>query len=286
MAAITVKLGKKAVRHDPRTLKMARYTVALPDPPAECNLTAKITNLGIMLNDQLGDCTCAAIGHMVQAWTAEDGAQVIIPDADILKAYETFCGYNPADPSTDQGGVELDVLNGWRQLGVAGHKITAYAALQVQPSQTTEAAAPVGNVFTRAWHSIERFFGQRAQPRAMQPALLRQLKQGVFFFGGVYIGVALPLTAKDQDTWEVVRLDGDGARGSWGGHAVPIVGYDSQYFYVISWGRIMKVTPAFLAEYMDEAYVCFSEDIVGADGKSPEGLDTTTLLNDLSEVAA
>jgi hypothetical protein len=275
------KLGKKAVRHDPRTLKLARYTAALADPPTECNLTGKITDLGMMLNDALGDCTCASIGHMVQAWTAEDGAQVIIADADIEKAYEAFCGYRPGDPSTDQGGIELDVLNGWRQVGVAGHQITAYAALQVQPAQS---AQPAPESF---WKKLKGLFGKKApRPRAMLPVLDRQLKQGVYYFGGVYIGVELPLTAQGQATWDVVSLDGDGERGSWGGHAIPIVGYDSEYFYVITWGAIVKVTPAFLAEYMSEAYVCFSNDIVGADGKSPQGLETAVLLTDLSEVTA
>lgn len=283
---MNVRLGKLAPLHDSRTLKMARYTVSLPDPPPACNLTGKVTSLGMMLNDTLGDCTCATIGHMVQTWTAECGAEVILPDEAILEAYEAFCGYDPKDPSTDEGGIELDVLNGWRKLGVAGHTIAAYVALQIQPSQSLQAAMP-SSMWRKLEEQFEGFFGKKkATPRAMLPELARQLKQGVYFFGGVYIGVELPKTAQEQETWDVVSVDGDGAPGSWGGHAIPIVGYDEEFFYVITWGKVLKVTPAFLAEYLSEAYICVSHDMVGPNGKSPAGLDVPTLLTDLAEVTA
>jgi len=61
------KLGKKPARHDPRTLQMANY-LALPAFPASRDWTNKAKPAwGMMLNDQLGDCTCAAIGHIIQA---------------------------------------------------------------------------------------------------------------------------------------------------------------------------------------------------------------------------
>ena len=285
-----MRLGKRAPRHDPRTLKMARYSTALPDPPLVCNLTDKITNLGPMLNNDLGDCTCAAIGHVVQAWTAEKGAQVILPDSDILAAYEGACGYVPGDPSTDQGGVELDVLNYYRKTGVGGHFLSAYMALQIQPSQSMKKSPHSKGLWgwlAAAEDETEKLFGRKKPVvRAMLPELERQLKQAVYYFGAVYIGVELPKTAEDQEIWDVVSLDGDGAPGSWGGHAVPIVAYDEQYFYVISWGTLMKVTPPFLAEYMSEGYPLLSKDILGPNGKSPQGFDLVALTNDLDEVTA
>lgn len=51
-----LKLGRKAVKTDSRTLKLAKYTLALPAAPATCDWTKGITAWGAMLNDQLGDC--------------------------------------------------------------------------------------------------------------------------------------------------------------------------------------------------------------------------------------
>ena len=50
--------------------------------------TSGITDWGMMMNDALGDCTCAALGHLIQAWTAESGTEYTPPDSAILTAYE------------------------------------------------------------------------------------------------------------------------------------------------------------------------------------------------------
>ena len=117
-----LKLGKRPRRHDVRTLMMARYlTGALPAAPARVDYTHGIADWGMMLNDQLGCCTIAAVGHAVQTWTANAiGRELTVPDSAILATYEKWDGYNPTDPSTDLGGVELDVLKAWRQQGFDG----------------------------------------------------------------------------------------------------------------------------------------------------------------------
>lgn len=244
-------LGKRPARHDARTLKLARYTAALPSPPTSCDLTGKITNLGMMLNDSLGDCTCAAIGHTIQAWTAEGGAQVILPDTDILSAYELFCGYKPGDPSTDQGGVELDVLNGWRKAGVGGHTIGAYATLQKS----------AGGVFHRgSWQ--------------------HDVMNAVHYFGAAYIGVQLT----DADVQDAAWIYHHG--GTRDGHAIPIVAYDPDGVTVITWGQLVKASWSFINGYMDEAYCLLSSDIIGSSGTSPEGFDLSQLQSDLQAVTA
>ena len=59
-----LKLGKQVARHDPRTLLLASYaTAALPTPPASLDLTTKVSSWGMMENEQIGNCTCAAAGH-------------------------------------------------------------------------------------------------------------------------------------------------------------------------------------------------------------------------------
>jgi hypothetical protein len=264
-----MRLGKLAPRHDSRTLKLARYTAALPDPPTSCDLTAKVARIGMMLNDSLGDCTCAAIGHIIQCWTAENGAEVILPDSDILSLYEAACGYNPADPSTDQGGVELDVLNYWRKTGVAGHTLGAYAILQKRAGS---------------------LWGKLLSGTSWRHDVMRS----VYYFGAAYIGVALPdavITQLDKGNvipWEF-PADKD---ASWNpnpdnGHAICIVAYDADGVVIVTWGQLLTVSWDFLDACMDEGYCPFSKDIVNAvSGKSPQNFALAQLQTDLNAVTA
>lgn len=247
-----VKLGKAAPRIDPRTLRLAAYLPAtLPPIPASADYYSKAQpsgNWGMMLNDSLGDCTCAAAGHLIEAWTGNAGGLVVPPDSAILAAYEGACGYTPADPSTDQGGVEVNVLNYWRATGIAGHKIGAYAAVD--------------------------------------PANQAHVQAGAYLFGGLYIGVALPVSAQGQATWDVVGdgQTGDSAPGSWGGHAVPVVGFDAGGLWIVTWGELMRVTWAFWAAYVDEAYAIISPDFLAGNGETPAGFDIAQLQADLTAV--
>src|ERR1017187_345651 len=152
-------LGRKAVVVDSRTVKLGTYLApTLPVPPPAVSWSKQISSWGVMLNDQLGDCTIAGCGHAVQTWSANLGNEITVSDSTVLAAYEAWDGYNPADPSTDQGGIELDVLNNWKQNSLAGHALLAFATVNL--------------------------------------ANLSQLRSAISLFGGLYIGVGLPLTAQ------------------------------------------------------------------------------------------
>ena len=127
-----LKLGKAVARHDPRTLLLASYlTPALPAPPASLDISTKVSSWGMMANDQLGDCTCAAAGHLIMEWTANAGKQTVTPtDQQIIAAYSAITGYNPVTGANDNGANEVDVLNYWRQTGIAGDQIGGYVALE------------------------------------------------------------------------------------------------------------------------------------------------------------
>ena len=114
------KLGKKAPRFDPRTLKIERYfTSALPAPPSRVDWSRGFNiNYGMALNDSLGDCTEAKKVHAIQCWTLCNGRMVTVPDSVVLAAYEADGGYVPGDPSTDNGEDMLTNLNDWRQNGL------------------------------------------------------------------------------------------------------------------------------------------------------------------------
>jgi len=242
-----MRLGRKAIKTDSRTLAMADYlTPGLPPPPPAKDWTKGITSWGMMLNDKLGDCTIAGAAHAVQVWSANTGSEVTVPDATVENYYQQWDGYVPGDPKTDNGGVELDVLNDWQKNGFAGNALVAFADPKV--------------------------------------ANLVEIRQSINLFGGVYIGLALPLTAQTQDVWDVVKTGGAKAKpGSWGGHCVFVPKYDQNGFTCITWGALKTMTLAFWKKYCDEAHTLLGQQWLTAKG-SPAGFDQSQLEADLNAI--
>jgi hypothetical protein len=240
-----MKLGRKAIKTDSRTLALGNYlTPSLPAPPPSKDWTSGITDWGMMLNDKLGCCTIAGIGHAVQVWSANTGGEITVADSVVESFYEKWDGYNPSDPSTDRGGIELDVLNDWHNEAFDGHSLLAFA----------------DPVFSN----------------------LVEIRQSITLFGGVYIGVALPLTAQTQDVWDVGK--GAGAKkGSWGGHCVFVPKYDANSFTCITWGGLKTMTVAFWKKYVDEAHTLLGQNWLTEKG-SPDGFDENQLKTDLSNI--
>ena len=241
----TMKLGRSAIKTDSRTLQMARYlSPTLPPAPSARDWTHGIANWGYMLNNTLSDCTIAGIGHAIQVWSANNGAEITIPDPVILSYYEKWDGYNPADPSTDRGGIEIDVLKQWQKSGFDQHKLLAFA----------------DPVYTN----------------------LDEIRQAINLFGGVYIGLNLPNSAQTQEVWDVVPNGGpNAAAGSWGGHCVFVPAYDPNGFTCITWGAPKTMTNAFWLAYVDEAHTLLSQDWIDQQG-SPAGFNLDQLKSDLS----
>jgi hypothetical protein len=248
-----LKLGKNPVRHDPRTLLLASYISAkLPKPPEQFDLTKKVSQWGMMENDQIGDCTCAAAGHLLMLWTANAGDEFVPTDQQIVAAYSAVTGYNPATGANDNGAQEIDVLNYWRQTGIANHKIGAYMALE--------------------------------------PSNHGHILDSVYIFQGCYIGLQLPKSAQAQtenhQPWSVPPggAVGDGKAGSWGGHAVPVVAYDQRSLTVVTWGALQTMTWGFWAAYCEEAYAILSLDYLTGAKKTPNGFDLQQLQADLADL--
>ena len=252
MATTTIaalKLGKLPVRTDVRTLSLGRYvdTATLPPPPPQLDLTAHVPDWPMYGNDRIGDCTTAAAGHMIEAWSAAARGQAVeISDAAVLDAFDHV---KVVDPATgEEGAVELDVLRYWRKSGIGQHKIGAFARVAVH-----------------------------------DPTLVRS---AAYLFGGLYIGLALPLTAQTQAEWDWTgSLAGPARPGSWGGHAVDIVGYAADALTVVTWGALKRMTWSFWDRYVDECYCILSDDFLEA-GKAPNGFDLEALKADLALVTA
>jgi len=221
----SLHLGRSAV--SPRTHKtMAKafllhdFLSTLPTPPPVLDNTAGITVWGEFLNDNLGDCTCATCGHMIQSWTAVSGSEVTVSDSAVLTEYEQACGYNPSDPSTDQGGVISNVLDYFRDTGVGGYKISAHAEVNLTQLR---------------------------------------VQQAVEVFGAVDLGIQLPISAQNQigSVWDFVNNTPD-QPGGWGGHSVPVVKYDATGVWVVTWGALQQATWRWFMYYVDEGHAAIS----------------------------
>ena len=252
MSALTATsvglLGRLPVRHDVRTLSLARYVSRskLPRAPATLDLTRRVPEWPMYANDRLGDCTCAAAAHMIEAWTAAAGQVVEVSEPAVIVAFEQV---KLVDPVTgEEGAVELDVLKFWRKKGIARHRIGAFAAVPLNDRKL--------------------------------------VRTSCYLFGGLYIGLSMPLTAQDQDVWDWTgSLTGPARPGSWGGHAVDVVGYSDAGLEVVTWGALKLMTWAFWRRYCDEAYCILSPDFLQA-GKAPNGFDLAALKADLELVTA
>ena len=248
-----MKLGKHAPRLDGRTLKMAKYFKAEALPPIKPSVdwTQGRTAWGMLANDSVGDCTCAAAIHMEECWLSNDGTPFVSPtDADALAAYSAITGYKPSDPNTDNGANELDVLTYWKNTGIAGRRIGAFVSVH--------------------------------------PSHLDDVKRAIDIFGGAYLGIALPVTAQNEAVWDFMAVKAgstDAEPGSWGGHAVNAIAYDADGVTVVTWGTLQKMTWAFWLKYVDECYALVSQDFLGGDGKTPEGFDLAALQSDLQAVS-
>lgn len=238
-----MKLGKLQPKFDDRTFKLSNYITpsALPSIPKSYRYAKDIKQWGMMNNDTIGCCTIAAAGHAQMEWTDDNGSLFRPTDGQIIEAYSAITGYDPKTGENDNGAVLLDVLNYWRKDGIAGHNIEAYAS--IEPSNHT------------------------------------QVKQGIYLFGGAYVGVALPISAQTQSIWRVVS--GSGSKpNSWGGHCLFVVGFSVSYISFISWGKLMKMTWGFWNKYVDESFAVLSTDFISK-STAPNGFNLLQLQADL-----
>ena len=118
-----MKLGRRPARFNrARRLLFQIHFANLPPAPASAKWSQGVALRGQMLNNVLGDCTIAALGHAIQV-----SLQCHRPDADplgddvIQGAYSAWCGYVEGAPSTDNGGNETDVLNNFEKNGLRRH---------------------------------------------------------------------------------------------------------------------------------------------------------------------
>jgi hypothetical protein len=237
-------LGKLPPKTDRRTLMFEGYLSASITPPARIDRESRVHRWPMYANDRLRDCTCAAAAHMVQSWTAyARGHDVVLPWRAVIASYYTISG------GGDGGAYCLDVLKYWRNAGIAGDRIVAFARLRN------------GDV--------------------------TQAKLAIDLFGSCYLGFALPNFAiRTRRQWDVPPTGpvGDARPNENNGHCVPAVGYDAERCYVVTWGRLKPLTWRFFRAYNDEAYAVLNRDWISKKRTAPSGFDLRALERDLGRL--
>lgn len=241
-------LGKLPKKFDiqNRTLQLAKYLPpALPVIPSSQDwLTRGASNWGMAANDRIGDCTCAALSHMIQVWTSSVGDEVTIPDEEVVRMYSAISGYVPGDPSTDRGAYCLDALKYLRSTGLAGHKIRAFAEVNPKHHAMVRAALWLG--------------------------------------GGLYVGATIYDNIWDQEVWDApppsARVEGGHAL-----NVGALAAGDADLAF-ITWAFRQGATRRWWDECVDECYILLSDDALDNAGRTMAGFDTAQLLEDLSLV--
>jgi hypothetical protein len=205
----------------------------------------------VALNQSLGDCVIAAKTHIDGVLTGNASTLVNATDAQVLSQYEAIGGYNPADPSTDQGCNLQDAMNWWVQnAGPTGHRLEAWLAVDA----TNDA----------------------------------EVRAALNLFGNVYYGAALPdgwvqnMPQADNFLWDVA-----GDPDSSNGHCIMQYGDDTDGSALIdTWGLLGRLSPKARAKYMvaaagGEAYTLLSPDwLITATQKAPNGVAWADIIND------
>lgn len=246
----TRKLGR--IRPEPRRLAalphFASVAMQLPAPPAALDFTAGgAAYAGALGNQTAGDCTLAGVGHLIQGWSAINGHPIAFGDDAALALYSELTGYDPKTGQPDDGLVETDVLDRWKTpVGLYGNRLADYA-------------------FT-------------------SPRSVLHVKQAIWVYGGIYLGLNLPEAAERQtdagEPWTIPWFSRD-----LGGHCVVAQKYDEAYLYVDTWGLLQPVEWAFVRKYFDAGYAVFNPAWLDATGHTPGGLDAAGLAADLFAVA-
>jgi hypothetical protein len=210
----------------------------------------------MMLNNTLGDCTCAAFYHARQVWTFNStGATQTAPDDDVELLYEKACGYKPSQGGEGPGGNEQHVLTYIHKTGAP--------------------IGPDGPPVDKILAFVE-----------VDPRNLDDVKRTIFNSGIAYIGFNVPqniMTDPPQKIWTVAP----GNPQIVGGHAVALPGYDADGAIVISWGALYKMTWQFFGRYVDEVYditdASWSRSTFASDRKLslPGGLSEAELVNQM-----
>ena len=247
------KLGLKPVESQPHLKLASYYTSNLPsvDSLKYPLGHADAIQPQMFMNDTLGDCAIAGSIEEVRLANALRGVQVPFNDDTVVLNYHAITGYDPEDPSTDQG-TDVHELYQYRQrVGIVdangqAHKVVSWAGLT--------------------------------------PGDFDELLVALSLFDMVGIGIEVPDYCETQfeagHPWHVMP----GRHRIEGGHYIPIVGAQgNQLAELYTWGAKTGIERGFYEKFNTVAVVALTEELFTAD-KTPEGIDMASLTRDLQQL--
>jgi hypothetical protein len=244
-----VKLGRKPAQHKAKNLQLRRYLTSrtLAAAPSSVHYGQKVAKVGGTFPMYAND----RLGDCTCA-AAGHHIEVWTANAQTLRVpseTDVERTYIPGTGNADDGRYLNDVLDYWRKTGIGSDRIEAYAEVDVKN--------------------------------------LDEVKAALWIFGGLYLGVGLPVTAQQQRTWSYVASApaSDREPYSWGGHCVNATGYTrTSGMYLVTWGTLIRMTWGFFKRYVDEAFAIVTKDWIETSGVSPTGLRLDELLADASSI--
>jgi hypothetical protein len=242
------KLGKDPATFDKRTLKLSSYLDIPKLPPLPPE----------------GSDWFKKISQFNMAGNTDYGDCVVAGAAHMIQTWTVNAGrrevitpdqtvvaqYLKLTGGQDTGLNMLAFLNHWRKAGIFGdEKIGAFVSVN--------------------------------------PRKITQMQYANWLFGGVFLGLMLPISAQREKRWTVPPQGpvGDGEPDSWGGHCVAVGAINSSGEYALStWGEIQVTSPGFIPVYADEAYAIVSLSWFTTAHKTVHGFAYKDLMSDLAKI--
>ena len=259
-----LKFGRRHPENKYRFLHMKDYlnANALPVIPSSCDYSngASAALAPIYMNDQLGDCVCACMGHVLGLMVSDAAdnnspsttAPLIYTNNQVVALYSGACGY--ANTTQSDQGCDIQTVFKYVEKNdfPSGSNNTIVGFLAIDPANTVE------------------------------------IQTAIYLFENIVMGMDMPSAwvnpepSTNNFIWDVAGNPDNSM-----GHCFPAFSFDTTGKYGIStWGMEGFITANAIAKYCatnvyGELYTVISKDQLNyASQLAPNGLDWLQLATD------
>jgi hypothetical protein len=162
-------------------------------------------------------------------------------------------------PTDDDDVSYYLAYTGGKDTGVVLAEFLAYVKLRQFYSHTVQGYAPVGV------HDI--------------PTLQFAINAYTFAYTGITVTSAMESAFQNHQPWTLEDLYSPVA----GGHCIPLVGYDSNYLYCVTWGTVQAIAYSAWHYIASEAWAVIPGEFTDTDGR---GISLSALQADLSKLGS
>ena len=212
-----------------------------------------IPSIGMMGNDNWGDCVYAGGGHLIEAATFYgQHRELVITTEQALSAYSAATGFDPSagppgNNPTDNGSTLQKGLEYLHGTGLGGVQIAAFGELDIKN--------------TNQW------------------------QQALANLGPLMLGVGVDNTSMQQFNDGQPFTVTPGSQPAQEDHCVILSGYQPGMYWCYTWGGLQGITPAWFGMNAYEVWGVVSQTWVNSvTGKDPEGVDLQVLGQEYSQV--